>query len=110
MPGGALIVNVGHPEGDHRLESVLAGTLRSALPYVMSDPVTPTNSEFVATAKPFSPSVAGIPPGLTKVATAASSRLASAPHGGAVYTDDRAPVEWLIDRSIVRYAERSPAP
>jgi spermidine synthase len=110
MPGGALIVNVGHPEGDHRLERVLAGTLRSALPYVMSDPVTPTNSEFVATAKPFSPSVAGIPPGLTKVATAASSRLASAPHGGVVYTDDRAPVEWLIDRSIVRYAERSPAP
>jgi hypothetical protein len=24
--------------------------------------------------------------------------------GGAVYTDDRAPVEWLIDRSILGYA------
>jgi hypothetical protein len=24
--------------------------------------------------------------------------------GGDVYTDDRAPVEWLIDRSILGYA------
>jgi hypothetical protein len=24
--------------------------------------------------------------------------------GGAVYTDDRAPVEWLTDLSILRYA------
>jgi hypothetical protein len=24
--------------------------------------------------------------------------------GGTVYTDDRAPVEWLIDRSILGYA------
>jgi hypothetical protein len=24
--------------------------------------------------------------------------------GGDVYTDDRAPVEWLIDKSIVDYA------
>ena len=24
--------------------------------------------------------------------------------GGDVYTDDKAPVEWLIDRSIVDYA------
>ena len=25
--------------------------------------------------------------------------------GGDVYTDDRAPVEWQIDRSILGYAE-----
>jgi hypothetical protein len=24
--------------------------------------------------------------------------------GGRVYTDDKAPVEWLIDKSIVEYA------
>ena len=24
--------------------------------------------------------------------------------GGPVYTDDKAPVEWLIDRSIIGYA------
>jgi hypothetical protein len=26
--------------------------------------------------------------------------------GGEVYTDDRAPVEWLIDRSLVEYAAK----
>ena len=34
------------------------------------------------------------------------ARLAPALEGGAVYTDDRAPVEWLIDKSIVDYAAR----
>ncbi len=27
--------------------------------------------------------------------------------GGPVYTDDRAPVEWLIDESLIGYADRS---
>ena len=35
---------------------------------------------------------------------AAAARLAPALPGGAVYTDDRAPVEWLIDASIVHVA------
>ena len=30
--------------------------------------------------------------------------LAPGLRGGAVYTDDKAPVEWLIDKSIVDYA------
>ena len=32
--------------------------------------------------------------------------LASTPRlpGGTVYTDDKAPVEWLVDKSIVEYA------
>jgi hypothetical protein len=28
-----------------------------------------------------------------------------APTGGDVYTDDHAPIEWLIDRSLLNYAE-----
>ncbi len=31
-------------------------------------------------------------------------RIAPALGGGAVYTDDKAPVEWLTDLSILRYA------
>jgi hypothetical protein len=34
----------------------------------------------------------------------AAARLGPPLGGGEVYTDDRAPVEWLIDTSIVRYA------
>jgi hypothetical protein len=37
-------------------------------------------------------------------AATAAGRLTSALMGGAVYTDDRAPVEWLTDLSILRYA------
>jgi hypothetical protein len=33
-----------------------------------------------------------------------ASRLGPALPGGEVYTDDRAPVEWLVDRSILGYA------
>ena len=36
--------------------------------------------------------------------TAPPDGLRAAPLGGEVFTDDRAPVEWLIDMSIVRYA------
>jgi len=31
-------------------------------------------------------------------------RLRPALRGGPVYTDDKAPVEWLVDTSIVHYA------
>jgi spermidine synthase len=109
-PGGAVIVNAGHPEGNHDLERVLTTTLRSVFPHVMSDPVTPTNTQLVATARSFSPSIASLPAALAPVARGAAGRLTAAKGGGAVYTDDRAPVEWLIDRSIVRYAEHPPTP
>jgi hypothetical protein len=45
-----------------------------------------------------------LPPDLAVVATDAADRLAPPLRGGAVYTDDRAPVEWLIDSSIVKVA------
>jgi hypothetical protein len=38
------------------------------------------------------------------VAAAAGARLAPGLPGGEVYTDDRAPVEWLVDRSILSFA------
>ena len=41
---------------------------------------------------------------LRPLAAASASRLAPALPGGDVYTDDRAPVEWLIDASIVKVA------
>jgi hypothetical protein len=38
------------------------------------------------------------------VAAATADRLAAPLRGGTVYTDDVAPVEWLIDESIVKVA------
>src|SRR5919112_1876556 len=43
-PGGAVIINVGHPENSPRLEQVLTATMGAALPNVARDPVRDTNT------------------------------------------------------------------
>jgi hypothetical protein len=45
-----------------------------------------------------------IPVPLYGVQAAVASRFGQSLKGGSVYTDDRAPVEWLTDLSILRYA------
>jgi hypothetical protein len=45
-----------------------------------------------------------MPVELQRLAQRVAGRLAPRLPGGEVYTDDRAPVEWLVDRSILRYA------
>jgi hypothetical protein len=45
-----------------------------------------------------------LPPALRAVALGDATRMAPPVQGGEVLTDDRAPVEWLIDASIVKYA------
>jgi spermidine synthase len=107
--GGAVVVNAGQPEGQHDLEQVLAATMREVFPYVLRDPIEPTNTLLVASMAPISAAhlreqVDGLPGALRPVARGAAERLTTPLPGGSVYTDDRAPVEWLIDKSIIEYA------
>jgi len=107
--GGVLIVNVGHPEGQDELEKVLSATIGEVFPHVMRDPIEDTNTLLVASEAPLSAERLGdvapsLPPALRPTAYAAAARLAPPLRGGDVYTDDKAPVEWLIDKSIVDYA------
>ena len=85
-PGGVFVVNVGHPDSHDELEKAVSATMRAVFPEVRRDTVTPTNTIVV---------------GGTHLV---SGRLHPSLRGGSVYTDDRAPVEWLIDRSLVEYA------
>ena len=108
-PGGVLIVNAGHPEGQDELEEVLTATMREVFPSVLRDPIEDTNTLIVAAPQPLSvrrlrAAVPRLPAGLRATANQAALRLAPPLRGGEVYTDDRAPVEWLIDKSIVDYA------
>ena len=108
-PGGVLIVNVGHPEGQVELEKVLSATLAAVFPNVLRDPMRPTNTLLVASEGPLSgESMLSArklaPAALSALLTREASRLGHRLEGGAVYTDDKAPVEWLIDKSIVNYA------
>jgi spermidine synthase len=110
-PGGMVIVNVGHPEDSTRLEQVLAATMGSVFGHVARDPSEDVNTQVVAADVPLSGARlaaarrgGAIPAGLDGLARTAAARVAPGLRGGRVYTDDVAPVEWLIDASIVQVA------
>jgi spermidine synthase len=110
-PGGVVVINVGHPTGESSLEKALGRTLGSAFPVVLRDPAQPTNTQLIATSAPASGTALAnraqtLPSDLRDLAAATASRIRPPLAGGEVLTDDRAPVEWLIDRSIVEYAAR----
>jgi len=107
-PSGALVINIGHPVGSSTLERSLSRTLGAVFASVWRDPVAPTNTLLIA-GRNVSPTRLGyasraLPAALAPLANAAAGRLARALSGGTLLTDDRAPVEWMIDRSIIQYA------
>jgi spermidine synthase len=108
-PGGIVIVNVGHPEDSDELERVLGATMATAFDRVLRDPIEPTNSLLVGgdpglSARRLGRNAASLAPELRPLAVDAARRLAPHLGGGEVYTDDRAPVEWLVDSSLLEYA------
>jgi spermidine synthase len=108
-PGGIVVVNAGHPEGQDDLEQVLTAGMGTVFSHQLRDPIEPTNTLLVASEEPISAralrsAAPGLPAELRPVALEAAARLEPPLPGGTVYTDDRAPVEWLIDKSIVDYA------
>jgi len=108
-PGGVVVVNAGHPEGSTKLEKVLAATMAAVFPTVLRDPSEDVNTLLLGTAGSASAqrlraNARTLPPDLQPLATEAAARIAPALRGGRVYTDDVAPVEWLIDTSIVEFA------
>ncbi|MFM8762850.1 MAG: spermidine synthase, partial [Solirubrobacterales bacterium] len=110
-PAGVVMVNVGHPEDSFTLEKTLAATMRTAFPTVMRDPSQSENTMLLGARGPASAeairravSTGVIPRELVPTARATADRLAPALSGGESFTDDRAPVEWLIDESILSVA------
>ncbi len=106
---GSVIVNVGHPAGDDQLETALSSTMRTVFPTVLRFPMTRTNTLVVASTAPASAeqlraAIPTMPAELRPVAARAAAELRDGFSGGPVYTDDKAPVEWLIDGSIISYA------
>jgi len=104
-PGGIVIVNVGHPEDSDALEKVLTATMGEAFPTVLRDPSERVNTMLVGLASGRRAATVGaLPAPLLPVAAATARRIRPGLRGGTVYTDDRAPVEWLIDGSILKVA------
>ncbi len=108
-PGGVVVVNAGHVEGSDKLEKVLSATMASVFPTVIRDPSEDTNTLLLGTmgaasARRMALNARTLPEELRPLGHAAAARIAPRLKGGRVYTDDVAPVEWLIDSSIVEVA------
>ena len=109
-PGGLVMVNVGHPPGNDDLEKVLSATMAEAFPTVLRDPAEDTNTLLIGTfakdasGQKLQDAIPSLPAEIRPRAWEASLRTGPPLEGGTVYTDDRAPVEWLIDSSIVEFA------
>lgn len=110
-PGGTVAINVGHPARSDKLEKVLTATLRASLgdDRVFRDPVEDTNTMVLGITSDADPAGqlrdAETPGEVRSVAGATADRLDDGLTGGTVYTDDRAPVEWLVDASLAQVAE-----
>jgi spermidine synthase len=106
-PDGVVVINVGHPADSDELERTLGATMHAVFPGVLRDPMTPTNTLLMASPGSIHAQrlrAADTHPDVARLARAAAGRLEPRLRGGRVYTDDVAPVEWLVDRSIVSYA------
>jgi spermidine synthase len=108
-PGGMVIVNVGHPSGNDDLEKVISATMGDVFGTVMRDPVEDSNSLVLGSDASISAGhlreqMRHLDPQLREAAVKDAYHLAPPLPGGDVYTDDKAPIEWLIDKSIFGYA------
>jgi len=108
-PGGAVVVNIGHPEGEDVLEQTITRTLRASFRHVARYAIAETSTLLVASdvapsRERLQAAAAEADPALRPLLEDTAAGLEPALRGGRVFTDDRAPVEWLIDASIVRYA------
>ena len=87
---------------------MLTATIGEVFPNVMRDPIEDTNTLLVASDAALGQRLRAPAPALPPALRPRRSRRrpGSGPplRGGDVYTDDKAPVEWLIDKSIVDYA------
>ena len=108
-PGGVVVVNVGHPEESDDLETVIGRTMADVFPSVVRDPIEDENTLVAASEAHITPgrlhrAAPLLPSALSGLAADQAQRITRRLPGGSVYTDDRAPVEWLVDRSILGYA------
>ena len=111
---GVLVINVGRTPDDRRLIEALVGTIGSVFPSVHVVDVPGTfNTMVYATVLPtaaenlgFNLQVLqdlGAPALLLDVVARAAANLAPTPASQIVFTDDRAPVETLVNSIVIRF-------
>jgi spermidine synthase len=110
---GAMVLNVGRTPEDEKLLAGLAATIQAVFPsvYVMDVPAT-YNSMIYATVQPTSAEnlegnlnllleTDAPDPTLVQAMRITSFRLRPVPSGGQIFTDDKAPIEWLTNQMVL---------
>jgi spermidine synthase len=112
---GAAAINVGRAPHDRRLVDRLASTMGSVFPSIFVVDVPGTfNSMIYATIQPSSEEnlqanlialleTEGIHPLLLEAVSRAAFNLQPTPASGDVFTDDRAPVEWITNNMVLNF-------
>ncbi len=106
---GVVMINVGKTPGDSAVADAIAATMKEVYPSVYAFNVGQFNKLVVATRQP---TASGdllsrtnvMPAALAGLAREVAPKLTEIQPGGAILTDDKAPVEWLTDQMIVHYA------
>jgi spermidine synthase len=106
--GGMAMANTGRIPGDDRLTQAIAGTMATRFPSVYVWHATDFNDIVAAFKRPVSAAelrdrLFGLPDALRPAASRAISLQRVLPTDDPL-TDDHAPVEWMTDQMIVRYA------
>jgi predicted membrane-bound spermidine synthase len=112
---GVLTINAASVPGDRRLINGLATTMRSVFPsvYIMDIPGT-LNTMIYATRQPTRPEDfaanlmamaqdPGTPPLLLTAMQTTFANLKPGYETTIVFTDDRAPIEWIVNDMVVRF-------
>lgn len=109
-PGGVAVVNAGRTTTDFRLVDALGATMRDVFPYVMAiDVAQYTNTILVGSQSPLSAEALqanvarfrlDAPVRQVAAWSLGEGNMRTIAPGGMVFTDDRAPVEMVIDEMI----------
>jgi spermidine synthase len=105
-PGGLVALNVATVPGDTRLVDGIAGTVASVFPEARVWPALTFNHFVVGLTRPLH----GFRP-VPVLGDLLERQLSDpVPPAARPWTDDRAPVEWVTDRMLVRYAAEGGRP
>ncbi|MBA3469315.1 MAG: fused MFS/spermidine synthase [Herpetosiphonaceae bacterium] len=124
-PGGVAVVNAGRPGTDYRLANVLASTMSSVFPQVyMIDVPANSNTMLIGVPASVGDGVQNFMANLERIqdptlrtvmqmaldtnSNKKPIRLWQPTDETRVFTDDKAPVEWVIDQIIVNVVNEGP--
>jgi spermidine synthase len=106
---GIVAINVGHTPNDRRLPESIARTMNEVYEHVYAFDAGEFNTIVVATAgeetgaAAMRKNLSGAPGIIRPLAEEIADKIVPSEGSGSVLTDDKAPVEWMTDLTILEY-------